>query len=162
MARYTDDQLRQAYKENITTKGVLESLGLCVSSYWYNKVRERAKELGIDDSHLSPESVLGNIGRMRGLANKLHWKDVLVLRSSNIRQHAHRLRRAMIESGIPYTCSRCPIVDMWNGNPIRLEINHKNGNKLDDRRKNLEFLCPNCHSQDESSSHIGESGGDRS
>ena len=30
--------------------------------------------------------------------------------------------------------------------PLVLEFDHLNGDNTDDRRKNLEGLCPNCHS----------------
>jgi 5-methylcytosine-specific restriction endonuclease McrA len=33
--------------------------------------------------------------------------------------------------------------------PITLEIDHINGEHNDNRRDNLRFLCPNCHSQTE-------------
>lgn len=42
-------------------------------------------------------------------------------------------------------CNRCGI-DSWLGKPITLEIDHINGINSDNRRENLEGLCPNCHS----------------
>lgn len=33
------------------------------------------------------------------------------------------------------------------GNNISFELHHKDGNKLNNSRDNLEILCPNCHSQ---------------
>ena len=35
----------------------------------------------------------------------------------------------------------------WNGKPLKLILDHKNGNNSDDRHENLRFLCPNCNSQ---------------
>ena len=72
-----------------------------------------------------------------------------MLRGAGNRQHAHRLRRALLQMGRAYRCKAagCVIVDEWLGRPIILHVNHKNGNWLDDRPENLEFLCPNCHSQ---------------
>jgi len=43
-------------------------------------------------------------------------------------------------------CSECGINE-YNNKPITLEVDHKNGNHLDNTIKNLRLLCPNCHSQ---------------
>lgn len=67
----------------------------------------------------------------------------------NRRQHAVKLRRALIESGRDYKCCCCNNSGNWLGKELRLQVNHKNGNWLDNRPENLEFICPNCHSQTE-------------
>lgn len=35
----------------------------------------------------------------------------------------------------------------WNGQPLVLQLEHKNGINNDNRLENLAFICPNCHSQ---------------
>lgn len=56
---------------------------------------------------------------------------------------------------MPYQCSIeiCPLSDpenlIWNGKEITLDLDHVNGDNLDNRLENLRFLCPNCHSQTE-------------
>lgn len=35
----------------------------------------------------------------------------------------------------------------WLGAPIPLQVHHINGNTTDNRLENLQYLCPNCHSQ---------------
>lgn len=48
---------------------------------------------------------------------------------------------------IEYKCDICKQLPMWNGKILTLHLDHKNGNKGDNRIKNLKFLCPNCHEQ---------------
>jgi hypothetical protein len=43
------------------------------------------------------------------------------------------------------TCNRCKNAE-WLGFPIILEIDHIDGNNLNNARDNLEGICPNCHS----------------
>lgn len=42
-------------------------------------------------------------------------------------------------------CSKCGI-DTWLGEKIILELEHKDGNNKNNKRDNLEMICPNCHS----------------
>lgn len=43
-----------------------------------------------------------------------------------------------------YKCNMCNL-SKWIGHDIPLEIHHKDGNKKNIKRENLEALCPNCH-----------------
>jgi len=44
------------------------------------------------------------------------------------------------------TCNLCNIYD-WNTHKLILELHHKDGNSKNETRNNMEYLCPNCHSQ---------------
>lgn len=45
---------------------------------------------------------------------------------------------------LPCKCNKCGL-DKWLEEKIPLELNHINGKGHDNRKNNLEFLCPNCH-----------------
>jgi hypothetical protein len=47
----------------------------------------------------------------------------------------------------PEQCMLCPQGSTWNGQALRFQIDHQNGNKHDCRWDNLRKVCPNCHSQ---------------
>ena len=70
-------------------------------------------------------------------------------RKSGVRQQYDRWREA---HGLP---QRCDMVGcrfyagdlVWNGQPLRLTLDHVNGVNSDDRPKNLRLVCPNCDAQ---------------
>jgi 5-methylcytosine-specific restriction endonuclease McrA len=57
------------------------------------------------------------------------------------------LKRRLIEEEIKKDeCEECGLTN-WNGREINLQLHHKDGNSKNHRLKNLQLLCPNCHSQ---------------
>lgn len=56
------------------------------------------------------------------------------------------LRRALLEIGVPYECYRGH-KPFWMGEPLQLDVDHISGDWRDNRKENLRFICPNCHSQ---------------
>jgi hypothetical protein len=145
--KYTKALLEEAVKESVSIAGVLRTLGLREAGGTHAHISRQLRAFSIDTSHF-----LGcgaNRGENHKGSTKCPWNLVLVLRTGGPRQKSFRLRRALIESGRPFRCetARCPVQETWLDKPIHLHVNHKNGNWLDDRAENLEFLCPNCHSQ---------------
>jgi Zn finger protein HypA/HybF involved in hydrogenase expression len=57
------------------------------------------------------------------------------------------LKARLIKAGLKENrCEQCGI-SSWRGKPLSVQLHHKNGDGTDNRTENLEFLCPNCHSQ---------------
>lgn len=57
----------------------------------------------------------------------------------------NKIRKKILEEGIkPHKCEHCQSTE-WLGQPIPLEVHHKDGNKHNNILDNLELLCPNCH-----------------
>jgi Zn finger protein HypA/HybF involved in hydrogenase expression len=71
---------------------------------------------------------------------------------------SHILKAKLIQDGIKKCeCEICGAY-IWQGEPLPLELHHKDGNHYNNDLENLQILCPNCHSiQDgNSGSNIGK------
>lgn len=145
--QYSRELLEAAVQHNHSLAGVLRTLGLKLAGGTHTHISRRIKAFGIDTSHFLGQS--SNRGPNHKGSKVLTGGEVFVTRTSGYRQKARVLRRLLCESGRPYRCEGhgCCLRDEWLGKALVLHVNHKNGNWLDDRLDNLEFLCPNCHSQ---------------
>ena len=59
--------------------------------------------------------------------------------------HSHRLKQKLLEDKIKAPCCEECSRTTWQGRAIPLEIHHINGDRFDNRLRNLQLLCPNCH-----------------
>jgi hypothetical protein len=145
--KYTREVLQEAVQACYSVAAVLRKLGVAQAGGTHAHISRRIKAFGIDTSHFLGQAA--NQGPWHKGPRRLPWQEVLVLRASGKRQKAHVLRRALLEIGREYRCAgeNCGLRDEWLGRRLVLHVNHKNGNWLDDRPENVEFLCPNCHSQ---------------
>lgn len=57
------------------------------------------------------------------------------------------LKRKKILQEQNFQCNLCSIGTTWNEQPLKLELDHINGDKKNNSRTNLRMICPNCHQQ---------------
>jgi hypothetical protein len=57
--------------------------------------------------------------------------------------------RDLLESILGCNCQGCGLGKWYNGKPLTLQWNHKDGDATNNVVSNFELLCPNCHTQTE-------------
>lgn len=116
----------------------LRALGLAQTGTNCGTLKKYLKQLNIDYSHFD-----GNRYK-RATARPLY--EVMIKDSPYI--DTTRLKKKLIKLGLlKNECRKCKASEVWMGEPLTLQLEHKNGDSSDNRHENLEILCPNCHSQ---------------
>lgn len=154
--KYTSELLAPLVAKNVSMAGVLRDLGIRPGGVQSHLTRVIAR-FGLDTSHFTGQAY-GAGHAHKGGSEKKVWQEVLVLdHTKTKRETAGRLRRALIDSGRVYQCEKCHQDPVWDNQELRLQVDHKNGDYLDNRPDNVRFLCPNCHSQ--TPGYAGSKGG---
>lgn len=68
--------------------------------------------------------------------------------SSGVRRTNQRSKTILIEFyAYEDKCSLCGLGDSWNGKALTLQLDHIDGDNLNNEISNLRIICPNCHTQ---------------
>lgn len=103
-----------------------------------DQIKKRCKELEIEITHFNKA---GSCNTQRYTLD-----EILVEDSSYF--NIDRLKKRLIGEGrLEYRCEICGNTGEWNGLPLSLQLDHRDGNHKNHTIENLRFLCPNCHSQ---------------
>lgn len=139
-----EEALRAAVPAATSYADLMRALDLSVNDVNHRRVRRRVAQLGLDVSHFKRRmwATTQAPPTRTGTADT----TLVTVPEGAPRTNRARLHRALQEIGIPYACGGCGNPGEWLGQPITLQIDHISGDWLDNRRENLRYLCPNCHS----------------
>jgi hypothetical protein len=135
---WTDEQLIIAVQTSRSVAEVCRRLGLRGGSA-YEGLARHIDRLDIDASHFSGQ------GWARG-----HHKSPDEIRAylvSILRKGVEvaKLRDRLIATGLKEArCEECGISE-WMGQPAPLQVDHTDGDRLNNELDNLRVLCANCH-----------------
>lgn len=135
-----DEEFKELIASSFTYSDCLRKFGLCTDGgSSRDALKRRIKELGCSTEHFNP--YINNNGEKHKLP-----LDKILVENSTYSNTSGLKERLLSEGLIEYKCEKCGISE-WQGAPISLHLDHKNGVNNDHRLSNLRLLCPNCHSQ---------------
>lgn len=119
---------------------MLEAFGYQRSNGSMSKVMKKVIDTyNIDTSHFRPFK--------RTNQKPIYSLEEILVPNSKYENIA-RLKKRILKAGLlKYECECCGNKGEWNGKPLVLQLDHKDGNHNNHSIENLRFLCPNCHSQ---------------
>lgn len=140
--RWEKEKFIEAVKNSETISGVLQELGLFVSSGNYRTFYKYKNLWQVDTSHF-----IGYNSKNKTFNRERIPTEQILVENSFYSKCSLR-KRIIKENIIEYKCAICGIIS-WLDNPLSLNLDHINGDNTDNRIENLRFLCPNCHTQTE-------------
>lgn len=142
--KYTKEILEEAVRDVYSAAALARKLGLAPTGSNTTNLRRRCQQFDVDISHFTGQAH----NRNNPARNRKTPDEWLVLNEDPlaVRIPGKVLCRVLQEIGTDYKCSVCGISE-WNNQPLQLQIDHIDGNFRNNRKENLRFICPNCHSQ---------------
>ena len=135
---YSLEEFQQICNESESVREVVQKLGYAPNGGGTaTRIKRDIENNNIDISHFTGQAHTKNIGKY-----KTPIEDYL---TNKVKITSHKLRLRLLKEGIfEYKCACCGNSE-WLGQPIPLELHHKDGNKDNNNLDNLELRCPNCH-----------------
>ncbi|PIT90240.1 MAG: hypothetical protein COU22_03275 [Candidatus Komeilibacteria bacterium CG10_big_fil_rev_8_21_14_0_10_41_13] len=140
--KWTKEQLQKAAIESTSVRKIIQKLGLKPAGGNYDQINKYLKLYKININHLKGRA--WNKG-LTGIGKPIIPLEKILRKNSHYQSYKLKNRLFKINLKKP----RCELCGWNKKSPdgrVPLELDHINGDKLDNRINNIRILCPNCHS----------------
>lgn len=139
MSKYTKENLQKAVSQSKSYADVCRIFKVKDSTGAQTYITNKIREFKIDTSHF-----IGMAWR-KGRQFNLEWVKVDKYLTKNSKIGSHALKKKLFRENLKeQKCESCGL-DTWLGEPIVLELDHKDSNHSNNELGNLQILCSNCH-----------------
>ena len=134
--------LINAVKSSFSFRQVLSKLQLKEAGGNYEQIKKYINEYKLNINHFKGRG--WNAG-LSGIGRDLIPLEQILIKGS--RFQSFKLKKRLFKAGLkPKRCEKCSWAQRTEDGYLPLELDHINGDRHDNRLKNLRILCPNCHS----------------
>jgi hypothetical protein len=143
-SKYTKELLQKEAYEVESISGLLKKLGLEISGGSHRFIKSKLVLHEIDTKHFTGQ--LWSKGKKLGENFYKTQRPLDDILKKNTVYPSCRLKHRLYKAGLKKeVCELCQLTN-WRNYKLPLELHHKNGDPNDNELKNLQILCPNCHS----------------
>lgn len=140
------DELKLKVKLHSSLGQILKDYGMKNKGGNSCTLKKRLFEENIDFTHFKM-GISSNKGRKFELCKMTLEECLRVIFIPNSKFNRISVRRYIKRFNLkPYVCE-CGQLPEWNNKLLVLQLEHKNGISNDHRLENIQWLCPNCHTQ---------------
>lgn len=140
--KWDNEDLRLSVEQSFSMREVIIKLGLIPAGGNYEQVKRAIVAEKLSIKHFTGQAWRKN--RTFIFSPRKDLSEILV-KDSNFQSHKLKLR--LFREGIKKAeCELCGWAEQSEDGRIPVELDHVNGDRYDNRLKNLRVLCPNCHS----------------
>jgi len=141
-------EINRKVSNTLKSKGFRPVKGF-TQEYWANKrvekpIKERIEKPKIDEDRRKMINLRISESIRKTMIEKRDQR-IDVLSFDELKLSEKKIVVFREQSG---KCAICGIFD-WQGKKLSFHFHHKDRNKNNHSRKNVEFICPNCHTQTE-------------
>lgn len=139
---WTEEQLRNAVKDSTSVRQVLQKLKLREAGGNYVQINNAIKDYDLSSRHFTGK---GWSKGLKGIGRPLIPLSKILAKNS--RFQSYKLKRRLFKDNFKSPqCEECGWAEKSVDGRIPVELDHVNGDRMDNRIENLRILCPNCNS----------------